>query len=131
MNRILIVDDEEIGRTLMEDIFKKYGAFISVSSGSDAIIVYEQGIKKNKPFNLVLLDISLKDISGIEVLKKIKKIDTQYKDQKSIVVMVTAHGERDLVLGSIKSGCRAYFIKPLKQDAVDKKMAELGISPVK
>jgi len=45
--------------------------------------------------------------------------------------MVTAHSERDIVIGCIKSGCRAYFIKPLKQDAVDKKMAELGISPVK
>ena len=129
MNRILIVDDEEIGRTLMEDIFKKYGSFISVATGADALTVYEQGIKKDKPFNLVLLDISLKDISGVEVLKEIKKIDTRYKDQKSIVAMVTAHGERDLVIGSIKSGCKAYFIKPLKQDAVDKKMAELGISP--
>jgi len=131
MNRILIVDDEEIGKTLMEDIFSKYGSSISVSSGTDALNVYQKGIEKGKPFNLVLLDISLKDISGVDVLKKIKKIDAGHTGQKSIVIMVTAHSERDIVIGCIKSGCRAYFIKPLKQDAVDKKMAELGICPVK
>jgi len=131
MNRILIVDDEEIGRTLMADIFSKYGSSVSVPSGTDALNVYQKGIEKGKPFNLVLLDISLNDISGVDVLKKIKRIDAGQGNRKSIVIMVTAHSERELVIGCIKSGCRAYFIKPLKQDAVDKKMAELGISPVK
>jgi len=131
MNRILIVDDEEIGRTLMEDIFSKYGSSVSVSSGADALKVYQKGIEKGKPFNLVLLDISLKDISGMDVLKKIKKIDVGQIDHNAIVIMVTSHSERDIVIGCIKSGCKAYFIKPLKQDAVDKKMAELGISPIK
>ena len=131
MNRILIVDDEEIGRTLMEEIFSKYGSSISVSSGADALKVYQKGIEKGKPFNLVLLDISLKDISGVEVLKKIKKMDAGQTDHKSIVIMVTAHSEKEIVIGCIKSGCRAYFIKPLKQEMVDRKMAELGFSPVK
>lgn len=129
MNRILIVDDEEIGRTLMEDMFSKYGSSVSVSSGADALKVYQKGIEKGKPFNLVLLDISLNDISGVEVLKNIKKIDAGLKEHKSIVIMVTSHSEKNIVIGCIKSGCRAYFIKPLKQDAVDKKMADLGISP--
>lgn len=129
MNRILIVDDEEIGRTLMEDIFKKYGASVSVSSGAEALKAYQKGIENGKPFNLVLLDISLQDISGVEVLKKIKQIDGGLKEHKSIVIMVTSHSEKNIVIGCIKSGCKAYFIKPLKQDAVDAKMAELGISP--
>ncbi|WP_320043368.1 response regulator [uncultured Desulfobacter sp.] len=129
MNRMLIVDDEEIGRTVMEEIFSKYGPSVSVSSGTDALQVYQKGIEKGKPFDLVLLDISLKDISGMEVLKKIKTIDAGLKEHKSMVIMVTSHGEKDIVIGCIKSGCKAYFIKPLKQDAVDKKMAELGFSP--
>lgn len=130
MNRMLIVDDEEIGRTLMEEIFSKYGPFISVSSGAEALQVYQKGIEKGKPFDLVLLDISLQDISGVEVLKKIKSIDAGLKEHKSMVIMVTSNSEKATVIGCIKSGCKAYFIKPLKQDAVDKKMAELGLSPV-
>lgn len=129
MNRILIVDDEEIGRTVMEEIFGRYGQSVSVSTGSDALQVYEKAIDRFKPFNLVLLDISMEDISGVEVLKKIKQIDTDRGIKESVVIMVTAHSERDLVVGSIKAGCKAYFIKPLKQDAVDRKMADLGFSP--
>nr|WP_321401797.1 response regulator [uncultured Desulfobacter sp.] len=131
MNRILIVDDEEIGRTLMEGIFNKYGALVSVATGTEALKVYQKGIEKGKPFNLVLLDISLPDISGVDVLKKIKQIDSGLKEHKSMVIMVTSHSEKSIVIGCIKSGCKAYFIKPLKQDAVDSKMAELGISPAK
>lgn len=131
MNRMLIVDDEEIGRTLMEEIFSKYGPSVSVSSGADALKVYQKGIEKGKPFDLVLLDISLQDISGVEVLKKIKAIDAGLKEHKSMVIMVTSNSEKSTVIGCIKSGCKAYFIKPLKQDAVDKKMAELGFAPVK
>ncbi|MCG8615721.1 MAG: response regulator [Desulfobacterales bacterium] len=131
MNRILIVDDEEIGRTVMEDIFGCYGQSVSVSTGEGALAVYEKAIERGTPFNIVLLDISLEDISGVEVLKKIKQIDGERGNAGAAVIMVTAHSDRDLVVGSIKSGCKAYFIKPLKQDNVDKKMSELGFTPVK
>lgn len=129
MNRILIVDDEAIGRAVMEEIFGRYGQSVSVSTGRDAITIYEKALALNKQFNLVLLDISLDDMSGMDVLKKIRQIDAAQKSHQATVIMVTAHSERDLVVGCIKSGCRAYFIKPLKQDSVDKKMAELGFYP--
>ena len=129
MNRILIVDDEAVGRTVMEDIFGRYGQSVSVSTGRDAITIYEKALALKKQFNLVLLDISLEDISGLDVLKKIKEIDAARGGQPSVVIMVTAHSEKELVVGCIKSGCRAYLIKPLKQESVDKKMAELGFTP--
>ena len=129
MTRILIVDDEAIGRTVMEDIFGKYGQSVSVPTGRDALNIYEQALEKGKQFNLVLLDISLEDTSGVDILKKLKEIDASHGEKESLVIMVTAHSEKDLVVDCIKAGCKAYFIKPLKQDAVDKKMAELGIHP--
>jgi len=67
----------------------------------------------------------------VDVLKKIKQIDSGLKEHKSMIIMVTSHSEKSIVIGCIKSGCKAYFIKPLKQDTVDSKMAELGISPAK
>lgn len=131
MNRILIVDDEAIGRTVMEDIFGRYGQTLSVSTGTDAIRLYEKAASVGKGFNLVLLDISLEDMNGLDLLKQLKAFDAAQKTKGATIIMVTAHSERELVLGCIQSGCRAYFIKPLKQEAVDKKMAELGFSPLK
>ena len=129
MNKILIVDDEAVGRTIMEDIFGKYGQSISVSNGKDAVHIYNKAREAGKQFDLVLLDISLEDANGMDVLKQIKKNDADSKGKGAMVIMVTAHSEKDLVVGCIKSGCKAYFIKPLKESVVDKKMAELGFFP--
>ncbi len=133
MIKILIVDDEELGRTVMEDIFGRYGKFVSVSNGNDAVMVFEKALERNQGFDLVLLDISLEDINGLEVLKKIKTIEKSQgktKENQAVVFMVTAHGEKEIVIDSIKSGCQAYFIKPLKQESVDSKLSEFGFKPV-
>lgn len=129
MTKILIVDDEAVGRTVMEDIFGRYGQSVAVSSGRDAITIYKKALTLKKAFDLVLLDISLEDISGVDVLKAIKQTDAAHGNHQSVVIMVTAHSEKELVVGSIKSGCKAYLIKPLKQESVDQKMAELGFQP--
>ncbi len=133
MIKILIVDDEELGRTVMEDIFGRYGQFVSVANGNDAVMVFEKALERDKGFDLVLLDISLEDISGLDVLKKIKTIEESQEKAKadqSVVIMVTAHSEKEIVIDSIKAGCRAYFIKPLKRAAVDQKLSELGFQPI-
>ena len=131
MNRILIVDDEAIGRAVMEDIFGRYGQTVSVSTGHDAIRLYKKATEVRKDFNLVFLDISLEDMNGLDLLNQIKDFDAAQEKKGAMVIMVTAHSERELVMGCIQSGCRAYFIKPLKQKTVDKKMSELGFRPLK
>ncbi len=129
MTRILIVDDEEIGRTVMEEMSSSYGQSISVATGKDAVRVYEKAFEKNKKFDLVLLDISLEDINGLEVLNQIKAIENskgKADEKKTVVVMVTAHSEKNIVIDCIRAGCKGYFIKPLKQEVVDKKLIGLG-----
>jgi two-component system chemotaxis response regulator CheY len=129
MTKILIVDDEEMGRTVMEEMFNRYGRFASVATGKDAVRVYEKELEKDKGFDLVLLDISLDDINGLEVLNQIKAIESSKEkepEKKTVVVMVTAHSEKDLVIDCIRAGCKGYLIKPLKQEVVDKKLLELG-----
>lgn len=129
MTKILIVDDEEMGRTVMEEMFSRYGRFISVSTGKEAVKIYKKEFEKNEKFDLVLLDISLEDISGLEVLKHIKIIESSkgtVEEKESAIVMVTAHSEKNIVIDCIRAGCKAYFIKPLKQEKVDKKLIELG-----
>jgi len=113
----------------MEEIFCRYGRFISVSTGKEAVKIYKKEFEKNEKFDLVLLDISLGDISGLEVLKLIKIIESSkgtVEEKDSAIVMVTAHSEKDIVIDCIRAGCKAYFIKPLKQEKVDKKLIELG-----
>lgn len=133
MINILIVDDEELSRILMEEIFRKYGKSVSVSSGEDAILVFEKAVERKTGFDLVLLDISLQEISGQDVLRKIRKIEAENGlsgNNAATIIMVTAHGEKEIVLDCIEAGCNGYFIKPLKLESVQEKMEEFGFTPV-
>ncbi len=133
MTRILVVDDEELGRKAMKKIFAGYGQCTSVSNGKDAVNVYRTALDEKKPFNLIILDISLEDISGLEVLKRIKEIENIEnigKEQQTTIVMATSHSEKETVVNCLQAGCKGYFIKPLKPEPVAKRLAELGFKPL-
>ncbi|MCP3942447.1 MAG: response regulator [Desulfobacteraceae bacterium] len=133
MIRILIVDDEELGRKAMEKIFAEYGQCTLVSTGNDAIKIYEEALDEESPFGLVILDISLEDISGLEVLKGIKKIEEEKEiseNECATIVMATADSEKEMVMGCVKAGCKGYFIKPLKREPIVKRLSDLGFSPM-
>ncbi len=101
--RILIVDDEELIRSIFTNLFKKEKHDVeAVSSGEEAIEVLE-----NNDFEVVLLDISLPGMTGIEVLKKLKK------DKPGLIVIImTAFGYDEELIAETKSiGCNGYIGK--------------------
>lgn len=103
MNSVLIVDDEiSILKAIRMTIEDKYRVH-SAERGSDAIEVFQ----RERP-DLVLLDIGLPDMSGIEVLKALKE-----KDPDLIVIMVTAIEEVKTVVEAIKFGAYDYLVKPI------------------
>ncbi|MFH0840233.1 MAG: response regulator [Candidatus Omnitrophota bacterium] len=104
MTRILLVDDEwDVCDFMMRFFAERNFQVFTATSGSDAILMAE----RDKP-HIVLLDIRMKDISGIEVLKKIRRIS---KDPK--VVMVTCVSDLDAMKEAKSLGATAYITKPL------------------
>lgn len=103
--RILAVDDEEHILELIEYNLVKNGFFVTtVSSGEEALALLEK-----EPFDLVLLDIMMEGMGGIEVLKRIRN----QKETKDLpVILLTARGEEiDKVLG-LEMGADDYMAKP-------------------
>ncbi len=103
-SKVLIVDDDKNVRDFLERFLKQKGylSVQSVESGKEAIdIIGEQDIK------LVLLDIKLPGINGIEVLRKIKEIK-----QDTIVIMITGFPEEATAKEALKLGAYDYIIKP-------------------
>lgn len=107
---ILIVDDEDTGRFILREALTKRG--YHVDEAGDA----ETGIKKLRlhPYDLILLDVQMPGISGIEALPKFKDVDPSV-----IIIMTTALGSRNVVMEAIRNGAYDYFVKPFKFEEME------------
>ena len=133
MRQILIVDDEEIIRKVMVKTFGKYGACKVVGSGKEALQEFESAFQGEDPFDLLVLDLSLDDISGLDILRAVRKKEKDASidpKNKAVTIMVTGNRERAMVKDCIVSGCNDYILKPLKPDTVQQKLEKLGIYPL-
>ena len=119
-HKILVVDDEHLIRWSLEQNLKKQGYdVIQAASGEDALKL----VREDAP-DIVLLDIQLPGINGLEVLEKIKEID-----EGIIVIMITALGVVETAVKAMRSGAHDYINKPFNLDElaiVIKKALETG-----
>jgi DNA-binding NtrC family response regulator len=107
---ILIVDDEDLSRLILREALAKRGYQIEEASNA------EDGIKKlrQRPFDLVLLDVQMPGMSGIEAIPKFKDIDPSV-----IIIMTTALGSKETIMEAISRGAYDYFVKPLKFEEME------------
>jgi two-component system response regulator AtoC len=102
---ILIVDDDEVMCHSLSDVLKKTSYDVtSVQSGENALHFLREG-----PFDLILLDIVLPDMSGLDVLKKIREIDGGV-----FVIMMTAYADVQTAVTAMKAGAYDYINKPFE-----------------
>ncbi len=130
MVKILIVDDEIISRETMCDIFSKYGHCTSFEKGIEAFKAYQEAVKNKEPYDLIILDYSLEDVKGLNILKEIRDDEKEKKispKDRSKIIMVTSHSEMSIVQECITAGCDSYILKPLEPAIVKEKLLELGI----
>ncbi|MDR3554294.1 MAG: sigma-54 dependent transcriptional regulator [Syntrophobacteraceae bacterium] len=105
--KILAIDDEQNIRHLIESEFTLEG--YEVKTARDG----QEGLKllDNEPFDVVLLDIKLPRMNGIEVLRRVKK-----RCPAPEVLMITGYGDIKTAVESLKLGAREYITKPFKLD---------------
>jgi two-component system response regulator AtoC len=105
--RILVVDDEHLIRWSLEQSLKKQGYdVITAASGEEAV----RQVQDESPA-LMLLDIQLPGMDGLQVLEKVKEIDAEI-----IVVMVTALGVLETAVKAMRLGAYDYINKPFNLD---------------
>lgn len=110
MKKVLVVDDAAFMRLAIRTILEKNG-FQVVGEAENGLIGFQK-YKELKP-DIVTMDITMPEMSGIESLKTIKKFDPDAK-----VVMVSAMGQDALVRESIMSGAKSFIVKPFKEEHV-------------
>ena len=107
---ILIYDDAAFMRMMIKDILTKNGYNIvgEAENGAKAVEKYNE----LKP-DLVLMDITMPEMDGIEALKKIKS-----GDPNASIIMCSAMGQQAMVIESIQSGAKDFIVKPFQADRV-------------
>ena len=107
---ILIVDDAAFMRMMIKDILTKNGYNVvgEAENGLKAVEKYTE----LKP-DLVLMDITMPEMDGIQALKKIKEADAN-----ACVIMCSAMGQQAIVIEAIQSGAKDFIVKPFQAERV-------------
>ena len=104
MKSVLIIDDDALIRKTLSSHLTKQGFEVYLAEDG------EEGLQKHEECSpdLVILDIRLPDMDGIEVLRKIKE-----KNKKTCVLVMTAYDDMRTTVEAVKSGAFEYLVKPL------------------
>lgn len=107
---VLICDDAAFMRMMIKDILSKNGYNIAgeAENGAKAVEKYNE----LKP-DLVLMDITMPEMDGIQALKAIKQ-----GDPNATVIMCSAMGQQAMVIESIQAGAKDFIVKPFQADRV-------------
>lgn len=105
--KVLIVDDQNGIRILLMEVFNSEGyTTLQAPNGKVAL-----EIVRNEAPDLVLLDMKIPGMDGLEILKHIKEINSEIK-----VIMMTAYGELDMIKQATDLGALMHFTKPFDID---------------
>lgn len=107
--RIFVVDDDQFIRNGIAEALESEYIVETFSNAEDSLEAVEPGLP-----DLVLLDIGLPGMNGIEALAEMKKINPEI-----LVIMITAYEDIDTVISAMKTGAHDYVVKPIYMDALE------------
>ena len=121
MAKILVVDDAAFMRKVIRDTLTKNG-YTDVHEAVDGKDAVEKYFELHA--NLVLMDITMPNMDGLEALKAIRA-----KDSSANVVMCSAMGQEAMVMEAVQAGIKDFIVKPFKPDRVLKTVSSIVGTP--
>lgn len=116
--RVLLVDDDSVNRLLGKTILEKFNcAYDIANNGKEAVAKLNEST-----YDIILLDIHMPDISGVEVAKYLRR---EKKDRATKIVAVTAAVMKDDIQKYYQAGINEFLIKPFKEIYLFNKMCEV------
>jgi YesN/AraC family two-component response regulator len=118
---LLFVDDEEAIRESFADMFPSFFKEVEIASdGVEALEIYKQ-----REFDLVISDIRMPNMDGIELTQHIKEINP-----KQPVIIISAHSESEYFMELIESGIDGFILKPIKPKLLFEKISQILSSSI-
>ncbi len=119
MARILVADDIQDMRVLLTAILQKFGhTVVEASSGRGVVKILKN--EDEEDFDLILLDVNMPELSGIEAMAKIKELSPDVK-----VCFISGDRDKKTVLSALSSGGHDYIVKPIDPAILQEKLKKL------
>jgi len=128
---ILVAEDSPTNQMIAKSSLKKAGHRVTIAiNGLEAIKAYEQARAKNEPFELILMDVSMPEMDGLDATRAIRVQEQTPGHGHIIIVAMTAFATKEYHDKCFESGMDGYVTKPVRLDELNKTleplMAEVG-----
>lgn len=131
MKRVLIVDDEPLFRTILNEYISEYAECDLAENGEEALKLYDRAFTSGQPYHLVLLDIYMPVMDGHELLRSIREREKTNSialaDRVKAVVISAGNSPRQVADTFFEDQCDDYIIKPFQLDTVKALLVKFNV----
>ncbi len=126
--RALIAEDEFLSRKIMSTFLAAMFEVDVVVNGREALDAFGLAHEESRPYDLILMDIMMPEVNGMDALKEIRKLESDKSlKPRAKVIMTTALDDPKTVIKSFYDGeASAYIVKPIDKNKLYDELAKLG-----
>jgi len=129
--KTLIVEDEFSSRWILQNVANRYGTCFVAVNGKEGVAAFKSARNSCAPFDLVLMDVMMDEMNGLEALKEIRRIeeaDGISGGDGIKVVMITGLNKMAMVSQSYQNYCDDYLVKPIDPGRLIASLKTLNLS---
>jgi two-component system chemotaxis response regulator CheY len=131
--KCLIVEDDPVSIQVLEKMVSKYGTFEVADNGQKAIDQFRQAHASNSPYDLILMDILMPEINGLQSVLTIREIESLMNiplPQRVKIIMTTALNDPRTVMKALyEADANSYLIKPIRLQKFEDSLRAIKLIP--
>jgi two-component system chemotaxis response regulator CheY len=131
MLKCLIVDDDELGRELIDHYLESVANCDMAENGLQAVEMFRTAFEAGIPYNLIILDIVMPEMDGHSAAKEIRLIEKEWgvsiNDGVSIIVLSSLHTPSDVIQAYVSARSAAHLVKPVQPIKLLSTLRKLGL----
>ena len=128
--KILVVDDNPDAAELLKLVLQPYGDVDTATEGLQALDKIRQAWEQGQPFELILLDVLMPKMDGLEALSVLRREERSRgiaDAQRTKVIMITAYADEENMQRALSIGCEGYVFKTAGKNKILDRLRVLGL----